>query len=309
MKIAYLILAHNTPRHLSRLVAALSSESNGIFIHLDRKSNEHDFRITEGPGLHVAEERVAVYWGDFSQVEATLVILRAALADPRHFDRFVLLSGSDYPLRSASYIEQFFARNSDKEFINLVRMPSQEAGKPLSRLTTYRVRPGEPTIGRIVRTVLMKLQIQASRRDFTLYLRDLVPYGGSTWWGLSREACEHIVSFVDEERQVVAFFKNTVCPDEAFFQTILGNSRFRSRIARNLTYTDWSEGASSPAVITENHLALLRDHPWFPPDSVYGEGEILFARKFTDGSESLVARLREQIGEQGPPVAGEEPRR
>jgi len=123
MKIAYLILAHNTPRHLSRLVAALSSESSGFFIHLDRKSNEEDFRNIEGPGVHLAEERVAVYWGDFSQVEATLLILRAALADPRDFDRFVLLSGSDYPLRSASFIEQFFARNADKEFINLVTMP------------------------------------------------------------------------------------------------------------------------------------------------------------------------------------------
>jgi core-2/I-Branching enzyme len=302
MKIAYLILAHNTPRHLSRLVAALSSESSGFFIHLDRKSNEEDFRNIEGPGVHLAEERVAVYWGDFSQVEATLLILRAALADPRDFDRFVLLSGSDYPLRSASFIEQFFARNADKEFINLVTMPSQEAGKPLSRLTTYRVRPGEPTVGRIVRKALMKLRIQASRRDYTLYLRDLVPYGGSTWWGLSREACEHVVSFVDRESQVVAFFKNTVCPDESFFQTILGNSRFKSRIARNLTYTDWSEGSSSPAVITDKHLEFFRGHPSFPPDSVYGEGEMLFARKFPDGSESLVASLREQIEEQGAPA-------
>jgi hypothetical protein len=178
MKVAYLILAHNTPRHLSRLVAALTSESSGFFIHVDRKSNEDDFRSAEGPGVHFAEERVAVYWGDFSQVEATLVILRAALADPRDFDRFVLLSGSDYPLRSASYIEQFFARNADKEFINLVTMPSQEAGKPLSRLTTYRVRPGESTVSRIVRTALMKLRIQASRRDYTLFLRDLVPSAG-----------------------------------------------------------------------------------------------------------------------------------
>src|SRR6185503_994878 len=254
MKIAYLILAHNTPRHLSRLVAALSSESSDFFIHIDRKSNADDFRTTERPGVHFAEERVAVFWGDFSQVEATLVILRAALADPRDFDRFVLLSGSDYPLRSASYVEQFFARNADKEFINLVTMPSQEAGKPLSRLTTYQVRPGEPTIGRIVRKALMKLRIKASRRDYTLYLRDLVPYGGSTWWGLSREACEHVVSFVDTESQVVAFFKNTVCPDESFFQTILGNSPFRSRIARNLTYTDWREGRSSPDVITVKHI-------------------------------------------------------
>jgi hypothetical protein len=102
---------------------------------------------------------------------------------------------------------------------------------------------------------------------------------------------------VKKEIQVVDFFKNTVCSDESFFQTILGNSHFRSRIVRNLTYADWSAGGASPAYITEKHLALFQSTLSFAPDDVYGGGEMLFARKFLDESEDLVAKLENQIGE------------
>lgn len=107
------------------------------------------------------------------------------MADPRRFDRFVLLSGADYPLRSAAAIERFFARNPGKEFINLVAMPADAAGKPLSRLTTYVPRPG-------LRKVLTKVRKPPRTRDYKAYLGPIVPYAGSTWWALSREA-SHVV--------------------------------------------------------------------------------------------------------------------
>lgn len=297
MKIAYLILAHNTPKHLRRLIKALTSNSSSFFIHLDKKSNIDDFLGIKGNNIHFTQERVPVFWGEFSQVEAILILLRAALADQCSFDRFVLLSGTDYPLRSASHIEQFFESNPDKEFIDFVAMPSEAEGKPISRLTTYKLRPGDRKIKKVIQKILMRVGVLPRWRNYKDYLRDLDPYGGSTWWALSHEACNFILSFVKENIQVVNFFKNTICPDESFFQTILVNSPFRSRIVRSLTYADWSAGGASPAFITEEHLAFFRSTPLFPPDGVYGSGEMLFARKFSDESEKLVARLENQITE------------
>ena len=297
MKIAYLILVHNTPKHLQRLITALSSGSSSFFIHLDKKSNIDDFLGIKGNNVHFTRKRVPVFWGDFSIVEATLILLRTALADRCNFDRFVLLSGADYPLRSASYIEKFFESNPNKEFINLVAMPSEVAGKPIARLTTYKLRPGDRTISKVIRKVLMQVGVLPRKRDYKTYLGDLAPYGGSAWWALSREACDFILTFVKNEIQVVDFFKNTICSDESFFQTILGNSHFRSRIVRNLTYADWSAGESSPAYITEKHLTFFQSTSSFTPDGVFGGGEMLFARKFSDESEDLVAKLENKIGE------------
>lgn len=295
MKIAYLLLAHNNPAHLQRLISALSTHSSSFFIHVDKKSKIDPFQALKGNNIHFVQERVPVYWGDFSQVEAMLILLRSALAHRGRFDRFVLLSGADYPLRSASAMQRFFEDNPKREYLNLVAMPSEAVGKSLSRLTTYTVRPGNTLISKAIQKVLMMAGVVPRARDYKAYLGDLAPYAGSTWWALSREACEFILRFVTLQTPVVDFFKNTLCPDESLFQTILGNSHFKPNIARNLTYTDWSAGGASPAGITEQHLALFQATSSFAPDDTYGAGEMLFARKFTDASADVVARLDQQI--------------
>jgi hypothetical protein len=301
MKIAYLLLAHNNRAHLQRLIAALSSGSPGscsFFIHIDRKADIAPFLTLKGSNIHFVQERVSVFWGDFSQVEATLALVRTALADLCRFDRLVLLSGVDYPLRSASSIERFFESKPNAEFMNLVAMPADAVGKPISRLTTYRLRPGDKLIARVMQKLLMMAGVVPRTRDYKPVFRALAPYGGSTWWALSRAACDAILVFVAREADVVEFFKNTVCPDESFFQTILGNSDFKPRIVPNLTYTDWSGGGASPANISERHLALFQTMSSSATGDSYGGGEKLFARKFADEPADLVARLDRQISSQ-----------
>ncbi len=302
MNIAYLILAHNTPKHLQRLINALSSRSSSFFIHLDKKSNADDFIEIHGRNIHFISDRVAVFWGEFSQVEAILILLRTALADKYNFDRFVLLSGSDYPLRSASYIEAFFERNPNTEFMNMVAMPADSIGKPISRLTTYRLRSQASPISSVIRKILTRVITLLYKRDYKFYFGDFTPYGGSTWWALSREACIFILTFVEKEIQLVNFFKNTLCPDESFFQTILGNSIFRLRIVKNITYTAGYPGKytrwGGGRMVAEKHLAYFFSALPFITSGVFGNGEKLFARKFADESEDLVAKIKNQISEQ-----------
>lgn len=308
MKIAYLILAHDNPRHLRRLIGALSGPSSSFFVHLDRKSRPEEFSEVRGERVVFLEDRVAVHWADFSQVEAILRLLQAARGTPEGFDRCVLLSGTDHPLQSAAYIEGFFARQPDTEFMNLVQMPCDALGKPLSRLTTYQPRPGEPLSKAVkrARQWLVRLRLRATERDHRPCFRHLVPYGGSTWWALTAPACDHILAFLGKEPQVVRFFRHTVCPDEMFFQTILGNSSYKTRMQRNLTYTDWSAGGPSPAFLSGEHLALFSPGAPIVMDHGYGAGEILFARKFSDRGAALVEELEALIGARGGRLARQE---
>jgi hypothetical protein len=307
MKIAYLILAHDNPFHLRRLVKAITSPSSVCFIHIDLKSNIVDFLTIASESVVLIDERLAVYWGDFSMVEATLVLIRTALADPRHFDRLVLLSGTDYPLRSVSYIENFFRRYPADEFINLVQMPAKAERKPLERLTHRWPRPPAPLVVRLFRRIMRRFGISPISRYHTYkrYLGHLVPYAGDQWWALSRAACQHIQIFVDQEPKLIRFFQNTFCPDEMFFQIILGNSSFMSRIRRNVTYVDWFSEDRHPAWISEEHLDdLFRSDLSFKPSDWYGAGKLLFARKFSDAHTHLVnsvdrrIREREQLGDE-----------
>jgi hypothetical protein len=289
-KIAYLILAHNNPLVLKRAIATLSCEDCEFFVHIDKKSSMAKFSGIGGENVHFSETRLPVYWGEFSIVQATLQLLRMALKGPETPNHCVLMSGCDYPLRSARYVREFLATNHGLEFMNLVKVPAP--GKPLSRINTVRFQSDKP-VRRFVVRVLAKLGL--AQRDYRKYLGNLEPYSGSQWWGLTREACQYLLDFVQQNQHVVKYFENVFAADEAFFHTILGNSPFKSRIRRNLVFEDWSGSVAHPKMISDEHIALFEARDELRVNDVFGDGESLFARKFSDTNLELLQRIDEMI--------------
>lgn len=297
MSIAYLILAHNNPCHFRQLLCALASPTSEFFVHIDKKTKVDFTHELSADVVHFVTNRIEVHWGDFSLVEATLALINQALHNPRNFDRIVLLSGADYPVRSASYIETFFKTYCDTEFINVVKMPSEAAGKPLYRLTLYWHNANETLIKSATRRLLCKLRLIPRERNFKKALSGLTPYAGSQWWALTRGACEYIEQFCSANPKIVNFFRNTLVPDEMFFQTVIGNSPFKEKLRRNLTFTDWSAGGPNPALLSDEHVDTFASATCFGPDRFYGDGEILFARKFSDKRQDVVASITRLVQE------------
>ncbi len=164
MKIAYLVLAHENPRHLERLIRALAGDSSRVFVHVDRKSQPRDFAfLSRMANTETVEHPIAVHWADFSMVEAILALIHQALTHEGGFERFVLLSGTDYPIRSQEYIWRFFAEHAGTEFINLAPIPGP--GKPLWRITRFKHSPKDHRSAEFVRRVLFRLgaEVQAPR--------------------------------------------------------------------------------------------------------------------------------------------------
>jgi hypothetical protein len=283
VNIAYLILAHSNPSHLARLTQALATQNSAIFIHIDKKVDVRPFLEIAGENVHFTPKRVPVYWGDYSQVQAILTLVDTAMAASQRYDYLVLLSGSDYPLRTAAQLEAHFAKYRESEFINIVAMPCEATCKPLSRLTDYK--PGQGPKAKLAaqaRRVLAKFGIISRTRDYKTCFGALTPYAGDTWWALTNDACAHIQNFVSRNRRIMKFFVNTHCPDEMVFQTILGNSPFKDKVRRNLTYTDWSRGGPSPSNIEMRHIELIRSQKMMMKNDIYGHGELIFVRKVVD---------------------------
>jgi hypothetical protein len=291
MKIAYLMLVNDNPGVLKRLIAALSCKDCGFFIHIDRKADIRQFSGIKGDNIFLTQERVPVYRSGFAMVEATLLLLHAALSRPQDYDYFVLLGGTHYPLRSKVYIHRFLEKNRGSEFISMARMPDDAYGMPLSKLNRIYFEEDEP-VRRFLSRLLAKVGL--AQRDYRKYLGVLEPHGGSQWWALTREACRYIIESVQSNESLPRFFRNTCCPDEMFFHTILGNSPFRSRVRRNFTYLDWSAG-QRPIFLNSTHVQRIEllDRPWI--DDEWGSGEALFARKFSDDNLELLDRIDTMI--------------
>ena len=292
MKIAYLILAHDNPAHLGRLLRALREDWTEAFVHIDRKSGMDGFRALQVlPGTTIIEDRVSICWGGYSMVQAALNLVHAAAASRPEPDWYVLLSGADYPIRSNDAIHAFLAE-SQAEHISCDVMPGRDGRKFLSRLETFRFEGalGHPKLRRVILHQTNRL-LRHYKRDYRAALGDMTPYCGGQWWALSRDAMAYILDFIGSNRRFVDFYKHAHIPDEMFFQTILGNSLFASRIARNLTYADWTQGiARHPAPLTEAHVARFAG-PDFKLDDAEGVGPCFFARKFAPADGALLDRI------------------
>ncbi|MBU7582444.1 MAG: hypothetical protein KAF91_05950 [Nostoc sp. TH1S01] len=290
MRLAYLILAHNTPNHFHRLINALNTHDVHFFIHIDKKSYISPYQEKNAiKNITFIVDRVSVFWGEFSLVEATLKLMQAALRYQDKFDYLILISGSDYPLKSANYIKNHFIQENGYEFINLVEMPNKKADKLLNRLYNYQPQTlYNHRYYSIIKRIfgLVNTRIFHWRRDYIKALGDLKPYAGSGWWALSANACEYILWFTQTNPKIVKFFKHTFIPDESFFHTIIGNSEFKNKVTRNLTFTKW-QNQLNPEFINMEDVQNLLKMDKVMIDDVYGLGELLFARKFYDDSANL----------------------
>lgn len=296
MKIAYLITAYENPHHLQRLVSTIVTPQSEVFIHLDAKSDATRFKLVERDHVYFVEPRIPVYWGEFSMVRAILLLMQRALASPQRCDYLCLISAADYPLRPIHELHAFFEKHAGSEFMNITAMPNEALGKPISRLQRYKV-PSD-TLFRVKRMRLRRTLASwgwlPTDRDYLAALGGLQPFGGSTWFALTREACRYVLDFIAREARFVRFYRDSKFPDEGMIHTIIGNSPFAARIRRNLTYTDWRGGGRSPAPISQEHIERFLHDPNLVADDGFGPGEVFFARKFGDDSAHFVDQLDAQ---------------
>jgi Core-2/I-Branching enzyme len=292
MKIAYLILAHRNPRLIKKAVECLSCEGVSFFIHIDAKVAIAQFDSICSNNVFLTDERIPVYWGEFSQTEAIFLLIEQALAAPQRYDYLVLLSGSDFPLRSGGYVNKFLETNRGCEFITLFKLPVP--GMPISRINTIRFPSTRPILRFLFRAFA---KVGLAQRDYQKAFGNLELYSGHTWWALSREACNYVIEFAQNHQRFVQFFENTHASDEMLIHTILGNSPFRSRIRRHLVYEDWPmEGPRHhPKMIDGEHVNSFESEDEVSPPDVHGPGEMLFARKFSDDGLHLVERVEHMI--------------
>jgi hypothetical protein len=288
MKIAYLLFAYKNPKLIQATVDFLAGADAAFFVHIDAKADLRPFEGLRGANVVFTDRRIPVYWAEFSGVEATLLLIRQALAARQRPDYLVLLSGSEFPLRSRRYIHAYLEAHRGIEYITMQKMPAP--GKPLDRLDTVRYPTTRP-VRRFVFRALAKAGL--GRRDHRKYLGSLEPYSGNTWWAISGAAGQYVVEYAQAHPELAKFFEYVHAPEETYIHTILGNSPFRSRVRRNLVYEDWSGpgGRARPEMLTARHVDLFESQTEVTLQDLHGPGELLFARKLSDDDFPLVKRI------------------
>ncbi|GLU52460.1 beta-1,6-N-acetylglucosaminyltransferase [Dyadobacter frigoris] len=263
MKIAHLILAHAEPQQLERLIERLRHQDAFFFIHIDKKTNLESFRtILNYDNVFLVRKRVVVNWGAYSIVQATINGLEEIIEADIDINYVNLLSGSDYPIKNANSIHDFFQAHNGDNFMEYFSV-FEEWQEAIPRLTEYHLTnfsiPGRYLFQKWLNKLTPVRQLPYG----------LIAVGRSQWFSITKHAADYILKYLKSNSKVIRFFKLTWAPDEIFFQTILYNSVFRDQLVNNnLRYIDWSAHKASPKVLTiEDKDALMTS-------------SALFARKF-----------------------------
>jgi len=284
MKIVYLMMVHEHINLSDDLICLLLKDPEAtVVLHVDAKYNTPLPESLDHAKNYLNErvflaERTHVEWGEWGMIEASLNCFKTLKEYQITYDYAMLVSGACYPIKPYEEFKSFLESSGNTSFIEHVDATKerwifdgiqQERWEHLHYIN-WRKNP--------------KLFSQSIQLQSKLHLKrklpdNFIPYMGSQWWTLTKEAVDKAYQY-SQKQQVRSFYKRTWIPDELYFQTVLANLCSEDRLETfNLTYYHF-ELRGAPKVLYESHLPeLIHSHNKF------------FARKLSPRS----AKLREEL--------------
>lgn len=234
MRICYLLLVHHKFDQLLRLVDRLDGPHSSFVVHVDRKVAEDqvaDLRNKLRPLDRVAfTQRVSSTWGAYEQALAIMECVKSAVEEMEPCDRYVLLSGQDYPIKGQAQILEFFAQHSIEEFIEAYPLDVMDAGSP-GWSPYYRFRRYHMWLGG--RHIALPFVLKGAP--------PLPIYHGSTWWALTRGAVTHVAREFASNTKLHRYLRTGFLVDEVYVPTLLMASPFAPRVVgKNVTFAEWT---------------------------------------------------------------------
>ncbi|WP_298911281.1 beta-1,6-N-acetylglucosaminyltransferase [uncultured Nostoc sp.] len=298
MRIAYIILAHNYPEQLARLIFKLNTDDVSFFIHIDKKTDKTIYsqifnQLNKLSNVFFVK-RYNSHWGSFNLVKATLEAINLIGKTGLEFDYVIFLSGQDYLIKTNAYIKRFLEENQGKEFIEYFPLPdSQWKEGGLIRIEYWHIFWNDqyfcipekrefksPIVSLLYSFLILPL---VKKRKLP---EGFAIYGGSQFWCLTGECIKWINIFVKQNPKFVKRFNYTYCTDEIFFQTLILNSPFKDKVVNdNLKYIDWGGdiNAYHPIILEKKDFEKIR------------QSEKLFARKFDPRKDSDILDMIDKM--------------
>lgn len=255
----------------------------------------HDFSKcpdfdTEAKNIFLVDQYVPTKWGDWSLVDAALVLMRQAL-DRFEFDYFQLVSESCMPIRPVSEFAAYLKTHRPAVMMNRFPIEGGDAlynfgWRYFSTLSLYqrimrragamclgknngwrtsmgvnlRVSAAEPAGWR------RKLEKRVGRWILRLFLSRLISdfptrvvetcWVGSQWFGASRAATAKLLKARWTVPSLAQHYAECPIPDESYFHTLIAVSNVGSVIEGN-HYTSWAGAGSGPDQLALSDLPAL----------------------------------------------------
>ena len=276
-RVCYYIQTHTRPAQVAHLVQTIkqgSPLSTVIITHDERGPALDTAHLESFPGVHVLITPGG--YADFSHVDRYFTAVDWLEENGIEFDWMENLTGQDFPLRPITEIEQVLSTTKSDGFMQYTPIFPERTpldvdwgAGPEFRLCTafdaslrydfrsWRIGRPAPAKQRWLRPIMaidwmqpwVRVSLACStigiRRRKTIFNSDFICYGGSYFCTLSARCVRYVREFARENPDVVAFFRDTLAPDEVFFHTVLVNSGKFKIIPDSKRYIDFSNSRNN----------------------------------------------------------------
>lgn len=256
------MLVHKNENQVNRLIKHLSKDFD-VYVHIDKNSSIN----IEAQNNIFIYKKYKIYWGSFNIIMATLCLLREA--HRKGYDRYILISGQDLPIKTNKEIKDSF-QNNYSEYLYIIKIPNEDGWPNMKRrLLSYRIECRSEEAKN-------KISYRIKRKIFHIYSKikprklDYDFYGGWQWTNYTRNCVEKIFEYLKKDKKYIKRYKWTSCADEIFFQTIIHQIDGIDIKNDYLRYIVWENG--------QDHPQTLRICDY---ENIIESGN-LFARKFDE---------------------------
>ena len=238
MRVAYFVQTHRQPGQAIRLLTRLREGSPGAALvagHCPSAPPLDAERLAALGALHFRHARQGRrgYWSLLEPYFTAVELLAQRGVD---YDWLVYLSGADYPLQPLAKTEAELAASECDGYLTYIPIdqPFEDGRRKQGKVRygyEYRDVPRALPLLRALRKlngVQTWFQVHLTygprfgrRRREVPALRGRTVYRGSQWTTLRRIAVDRVLAAYRGEPELVRYFEGTVCPDEAFVQTVL----------------------------------------------------------------------------------------
>ncbi|MBD1821101.1 hypothetical protein H6F51_01000 [Cyanobacteria bacterium FACHB-DQ100] len=280
--VGFILLTHAHPNQIRRLVDRLNRlfDQPPIVCHHDFLQCPLSIKSFSS-NVSFVDPPMRTRWAEFSAVEATV---RAMVQMQHRVDRpqwTILLSGSDYPIKSADQIlADLNATEADAHMSAELIQPSNLKSvwhREMHNRYYTRWIPMPKSIADALKLNWQRLRLKPEilMRPFVPYNSKLQCYAGSQWFAANQRAIDYIVNFHYTRPQLANHLRWVMFSEETYFQTIVANALDLKINTNDWRYKDWSMGGPHPKTLDQSDLPKLQ------------ASSAHFARKFTPDAPVL----------------------
>ena len=273
--VGFVMLTHNRPEQTINLCRRLAEmfDAPPVVIHHDFGQCQLD-RTALPAGVSLVENWRPTGWGSIAVVDAQLSAIRQ-LYDTADPDWFISLSTSDYPIQTAERILADLEATRVDAFFDM--RPIHDLGQRyvnegLGELAFNHPRYSQCAFNRYVALPVISVKVarrlrqpneawvwknKAMIRRFTPFGGAVECYAGDAWITARRSVARFLLDETPLWKRLHHHFRNRSIPEEAFYHTLLGNSRDFRVDPDNLRYTDWKGCYAHPRTLGREDFSRL----------------------------------------------------